>query len=127
MLEDETFSDLYRKLSDSTNSSFAFGEPYTDVKIIHKILRSLLKRFHSKVTSLEDSKDLDNMKVEELVGSLITYKMKLKPKKKDRKISLKTKVKNKADTINETLPDETMALLAQNFNRFIKKNFGGKK
>ena len=37
-------------------------------KIVHKILRSLPKRFHAKVTSIEDSKDLGNMKLESSSG-----------------------------------------------------------
>jgi len=45
----------------------------SNVKFIKKILRSLLKRFRIKVTTIEESKDLELMKIEELVGSLQTY------------------------------------------------------
>ena len=41
-----------------------------DSKIVRKILRSLLERFHAKVTVIEKSKDLDDIKVQELIGSL---------------------------------------------------------
>jgi hypothetical protein len=42
----------------------------SDVKLIKKILRSLLERFRIKVATIEESKDLELMKIEELVGSL---------------------------------------------------------
>jgi hypothetical protein len=42
-----------------------------------KILRSFPKRFRIKVTTIEESKDLEEMKIEELVGSLQTYELSL--------------------------------------------------
>jgi len=42
-------------------------------KTHQKDLRSLPERFRIKVTTIEESKDLDSMKIEELVGSLQTY------------------------------------------------------
>jgi hypothetical protein len=38
-----------------------------------KILRSLPERFRIKVTTIEERKDLDNMRIEELVGFIQTY------------------------------------------------------
>ena len=73
MQEDDTFYDFYAKLSVVINSSFALEEVYSYAKIVNKILCSLPKRFHAKVTSLEENKELENMKVEELIGSLTTY------------------------------------------------------
>jgi hypothetical protein len=52
----------------------SLGKKVPDAKLIKKILRSLPERFRIKVTSIEESKDLDSMKIEELVGSLQTYK-----------------------------------------------------
>ena len=48
MEEDETFDDLYAKLKDIVNSAFNLGESIVEFKIIKKILRSLLERFHAK-------------------------------------------------------------------------------
>jgi hypothetical protein len=44
----------------------------SDAKLIKKILRSFPEHFRIKVTSIEESKDLDSMKIEEFVGSLQT-------------------------------------------------------
>jgi hypothetical protein len=51
----------------------SLGKRVSDVKIIKKILRSLPERFKIQVTTIIESKDLDSMKIEELVGSLQTY------------------------------------------------------
>jgi hypothetical protein len=70
MLEEETFGEFYSKMSDLRNSMVSLGKPISNVKLIRKILRSLLERFRIKVTTIEESKDLEEMKIEELVGSL---------------------------------------------------------
>ena len=44
---------------------------------MRKILRSLPESFHAKVTTIEESKDLDEIKVQELIGSLQTYELSL--------------------------------------------------
>jgi hypothetical protein len=54
----------------------------------------LPKHFRIKATITEESKDLDEMKIEELVGSLQTYEYSLPPVKKAKEISLKTSKKN---------------------------------
>jgi len=40
-MEDETFEEFYSKMSDLRNSMVSLGKTVSDVKIIHKILRSL--------------------------------------------------------------------------------------
>jgi len=77
MLKDETFNEFYTKISDLRNSMVSLGKNFSDVKFIKKILRSLLDRFKIKVTTIEKSKDLDKMKIEELVGSFQTYEYSL--------------------------------------------------
>ena len=44
-----------------------------DSKVVRKILRSLPESFRAKVIAIEESKDLDEIKVQELIGSLKTY------------------------------------------------------
>ena len=46
-----------------------WGKKTEDSKIVRKILRSLPESFHAKVTAIEESKDLDDIKIQELIGS----------------------------------------------------------
>ena len=50
MEEDETFDEFYAKLKDIVNFAFNLGESIAESKIVRKILRSLLERFHAKIT-----------------------------------------------------------------------------
>ena len=70
MSEDESFGSFYGKLNEMVVSKFNLGEKMEDSKIIRKILRSLPKSFRAKVAAIEESKDLDDIKIQELVGSL---------------------------------------------------------
>jgi hypothetical protein len=54
MLEEETFGEFYSKMSELRNSMVSLGKPVSDVKLIRKILRSLLERFRIKVTTIEE-------------------------------------------------------------------------
>jgi hypothetical protein len=88
------------------NSMVSLGKTVSDVKLIQKILRSFPERFKIKVTSIEESKDLEEMKIEELVRSLQTYEYSLPPVKKVKAIALKAskkkaRVSSKEDSDNE--------------------------
>ena len=70
MSEDESFNSFYGKLNEVVISKLNLGEKTKDSKVVRKILRSLLESFRAKVTTIKESKDLDEIKVQELIGSL---------------------------------------------------------
>ena len=70
MEEDESFDEFYAKLKDIVNSAFNLGEIILKPKIVRKVLRSLLMRFHAKITAIEESKDIEKIPLTELVGNL---------------------------------------------------------
>ena len=90
MSEDEPSDSFYSKLNKVVVSKFNLREKTEDSKIVWKILRSLPESFHAKVTAIEESKDLDDIKVQELIGSLQTYELSLPNKKKSKSLTLKT-------------------------------------
>ena len=77
MSEVESFDSFYRKLNEVVIRKFNLGEKIEDSKIVRKILHSLLESFRAKVTAIEESKDLDEIKIQELIGSLQTYELSL--------------------------------------------------
>jgi uncharacterized coiled-coil DUF342 family protein len=77
MMEDEIFEEFYSKMSDLRNSMVSLGKTVSDVKLIRKILKSLPERFKIKVTTIEENKDLEEMKIEKFVVSLQTYELSL--------------------------------------------------
>ena len=70
MEEDESFNEFYANLKDIVNSTFNLGKIIPKPKIVRKVLRSLPKRFHAKITTIEESKDIDKIPLNELVGNL---------------------------------------------------------
>jgi hypothetical protein len=106
MLEDEIFVGFYSKISDLRNSMMSLGKTASDVKLIRKILRSLPECFRIKVTTIEESKDLEEMKIEELVGSLQSYELSLPPVKKVKTISLKASKKKVEVSSEDDSEDE---------------------
>jgi hypothetical protein len=122
MLEGETFGEFYSKMSDLRNSMMSLGKPVSDVKLIRKILKSLPERFRINVTTIEESKDLEEIKVEELVGSLQTYELSLPPIKKLKTIALKaSKKKVEASSEDDSEEEEkVVAMLAKIFRRLMR-------
>ena len=64
------FNEFYAKLNDIVNSAFNLSEVYDQPKIVRKIVRSLTKDFRPKVIAITESKDVDFILIDELVGSL---------------------------------------------------------
>ena len=52
------------------NSTFNLGETIPEPKIVRKVLKSLLERFHAKITAIKESKDIDKIPLTKLVGNL---------------------------------------------------------
>ena len=75
MEEDESFDEFYAKLKDIVNSAINLGETIPQPKVVRKVLRSLPERFHSKITAIEESKDIDSIPLTELIGNLQTYEL----------------------------------------------------
>ena len=78
MSDDESFDEFYAKHNDIVNSAYNLDEIYDQPKIFRKILRSLTENFRSKVTAITESKDVDSIPVDELVGSLQSYELDLR-------------------------------------------------
>ena len=63
MGDDEAFDSFYVKLNEIVIAKLNLGEKIEDSKVVRKILRSLSKSFRGKVTTIEESKDLDEIKI----------------------------------------------------------------
>ena len=113
MSEDESFDSFYSKLNEVIVSKFNLGEKTEDSKIVRKILRSLPESLSAKGTAIEESKDLDDIKVQELIGSLQAYEMSLPTQRKSKSIALKTINENVEDhdSLGKDVVDKDVAYL----------------
>ena len=95
------------------------GEKIEDAKVVRKILRSLPESFQAKVTVIEENKDLNEIKIQELIGSLQTYKLGLPSHKSSKSFALKTINKRMDDSSEEDDVEKEVAFLktSKNFSR----------
>ena len=128
MGEDESFDSFYSKLNEVVIDKFNLGEKTEDSKTVKKILRSLLKSFRAKVTAIEESKDLDNIKVQELISSFQTYELSSPNQRKRKSLALKTinERVDAHDSSGEDVVEKEVAYLAKNFRKFLKFKNSGK-
>ncbi|XP_073224767.1 uncharacterized protein [Cicer arietinum] len=78
MEEDEVVVDYFNRVQVVVNQMRTNGESLTEVVIIEKILRTLTQRYDHIVVAIEESKDLDKMKVEDLQGSLEAHELRVR-------------------------------------------------
>ena len=122
MDEDKSFDEFYAKNKDIVNFVFNLGEQILEPKIVRKILRSLLERFHAKITVIEESKDLDSIPLTELIGNLQFYELGLARVGKGGK-GKNMALKTKNDDNDKSFDDEDAKLksyITRQFKKFIK-------
>ena len=84
------------------------------------------------MTAIEESKDHDEIKVQELIGLLQTYELSLPTQRKSKSLALKTineRIEGH-DSSKEDVVKKDVAYLAKNFRKFLKfknnRKFGDK-
>ncbi|RVW72529.1 putative mitochondrial protein [Vitis vinifera] len=98
-------------------------------------IESLPSKWHTKVTAIQEAKDLTKLPMEELIGSLMTYEINLTKKlqegedKKKKSIALKATTKEEEDVEEEKPSDEDddLALITRKLNKFMRGEMGREK
>ena len=122
MSDDESFDEFYAKLNDIVNSAYNLGEIYNQPKIVRKILRSLTENFRPKVAAITESKDVDSIPVDELVGSLQSYELDPPKTIKSKSMALKSVDDVEVGGFYYELSATEIAYLAKNFRNFLRNN-----
>ena len=121
MSDNESFDEFYAKLNDIVNFSFNLDEIYDQPKIVSKILRSLTENFRAKVTVITESKDVDSIPVDELVGSLQSYELDLPKTNKFKSMALKSVDDVEVGGFDDELSATEIAYLTKNFRNFLRR------
>ena len=126
MEEDESFDEFYAKLKDIVNSALNLGKTILEPKIVRKVLRSLLERFHAKITVIEESKDIDKISLTKPVGNLQTYELRLTrigKSGKGKSMALKAK-SNDTEESSDDEDSKMKSYITRKFKEFMKNTNG---
>jgi RNase H-fold protein (predicted Holliday junction resolvase) len=84
MKQSESITEYFAKVTSVANQMRSNGEIMPDTKVVEKVLRTLTERFTYVVVSIEESKDVSSMTVDELQSSLVVHEAKFKRLEKDK-------------------------------------------
>ncbi|XP_059635759.1 uncharacterized protein LOC132277936 [Cornus florida] len=77
MKEMELLKDYFSRIMEVVNQMKTYGEDISNQRIVEKILISLPEKYDSIVTAIEETKELENLSVEELMGSIKVFEQRL--------------------------------------------------
>ena len=83
--EEEDIANYFLRVDEIVNTMKGLGEQVENILLVHKILISIPMIFDSKVSALEERKDLDKLSMDELHGILTAYEMRTKQEKTSKK------------------------------------------
>ncbi|XP_057454951.1 uncharacterized protein LOC130746361 [Lotus japonicus] len=84
MEEQESIAEHFTRIRSLTNQMKTYGESMLDQGIVEKVRRALTPKFDHVVVAIEESKDTETLKIDELQGSLEAHENRFKERSGDR-------------------------------------------
>ncbi|XP_020678606.2 uncharacterized protein LOC110096826 [Dendrobium catenatum] len=78
MKESESVEEYFNRVITIVNQLKLNGELVEDKRVIEKILRSLTRKFEATVVAIEEAKNIEQMSIEGLLGSLQSHELRMK-------------------------------------------------
>ncbi|GJU96302.1 zf-CCHC domain-containing protein [Tanacetum coccineum] len=124
--EDESIDSAFARFNTIITSLKALDESYFSKNFVRKILRALHPKWRAKVTTIEESKDLTSLSIDELIGNLKVHKMIIKKdskivKAKGERKSLALKQSSDKECLTSRSEDEEYAMAVRDFKKFFKR------
>ncbi|GKD19511.1 hypothetical protein Tco_1208669, partial [Tanacetum coccineum] len=128
--KDESIDSGFAKFNTIITSLKALDESFSSKNYVRKFLRVLRLKWSTKVTTIEESKDLSSLSLDELIGNLKVHEMimekdfELVRGKRDKIKSLTLKAKKKSshdETSTSESEDEEYAMVVRDFKKFYGK------
>ena len=88
MNEDETVSKNFLRIEESVNAMKGLGEKIDEASLVQKKFRSFPEIFNPKVSTIEELSNLETLPIDQLLGTLTTYELRIgKDKYTTREVS----------------------------------------
>ncbi|GJX21893.1 retrovirus-related pol polyprotein from transposon TNT 1-94 [Tanacetum coccineum] len=127
--EDESIDSAFARFNTIITSLKALDEGYSSKNYVRKFLRALHPKWRAKVTTIEESKDLTSLSLDELIGNLKVHEMIIKKdseivkaKGERRSLALKAKKESSDEECSTSgSEDEEYAMAVKDFKKFFKR------
>nr|GEU39246.1 zf-CCHC domain-containing protein/UBN2 domain-containing protein [Tanacetum cinerariifolium] len=129
-LEEESINNAFARFNTIITSLKALDEGFSSKNYVRKFLRALHSKWRAKVTSIEESKNLTTLPLDELIGNLKVYEEVIKKdlktvkgkKEQSRSLALKAKKEvSDEDSSSSDSEDEEYAMAVKEFKKFFKR------
>ncbi|XP_070002317.1 uncharacterized protein [Nicotiana sylvestris] len=126
MKEGETIQEMYTRFTTLTNELKSLRRIIIEEDKVEKILtRVLLVSWESKITVIQESKNIATFRLDELIGNLTAYElrrqtMKMDTPKKERSLALRI-------AEGSDLEDDEMAMITREFKKYLMRGKGSSK
>ncbi|XP_070004855.1 uncharacterized protein [Nicotiana sylvestris] len=114
---------MYTRFTTLTNELKSFGRIILEEDKVEKILTRVLPvSWESKITAIQESKNIATLRLDELIGNLIAYELrrqiiKMDTPKKERSLALRI-----AEGLD--LEDDDMAMITREFKKYLMRGKG---
>ncbi|GJT53124.1 retrovirus-related pol polyprotein from transposon TNT 1-94 [Tanacetum coccineum] len=127
--EDESIDSAFARFNTIITSLKALDEGYYSKNYVRKFLRALHPKWRAKVTTIEESKDLTSLSLDELIGNLKVHEMIIKKdseivkaKVERKSLALKAKKESSDEECSTSgSEDEEYAMAVRDFKKFFKR------
>ena len=134
MKPNESIVEMFTRFTDVVNGLEGLGKRVSEQDKVSEILRCLPLKWNSKTEAIEEAKNLKELPLEELIGSLMTYEMKIARQEKEmqeeskkKSIALKAQEEKVVEEAKLSNMEDDIALITKRMQKFMMKNkFGGK-
>ncbi|GKA26528.1 retrovirus-related pol polyprotein from transposon TNT 1-94 [Tanacetum coccineum] len=127
--KDESIDSAFARFNTIITSLKALNDGYSSKNYVRKFLRALHPKWRAKVTTIEESKDLTSLSLDELIGNLKVYEMIIKKdseivKAKVERKSLALKAKKESsdeECSTSESEDEEYVMAVRDLKKFFKR------
>nr|GEU89028.1 UBN2 domain-containing protein [Tanacetum cinerariifolium] len=128
--KEESINNAFARFNTIITSLKALDESFCSKNYVRKFLKELHPKWHTKVTAIEESKDLTSLSLDELIGNLKVYGVIIKndfemvkgKREQNRYLALKAKKgSSDEDSSNSDSKDKEYAMAVKEFKKFFKR------
>jgi hypothetical protein len=129
MKDNETIKQMYSRYNDIVSGLKGLGKEIPNVDLNRKLLRSLPENWMPISAAIKESSNFKTLKLDELVGTLITYELTLSKqqemkKKKEKNIALQIEQRDSSSSSSSSSKSnsnsEDEAMISRRYKRYLK-------